>query len=198
MDKIKLIVGLSNPGKKYKDTRHNLGAKYIFELVKFFDLSLKKESKFLGYFTTSYLNIGKKIHLLIPNTFMNENGNSVFLVCKYYNIDPSNMLVVHDDLDLQPGIAKFKKNVKNDTHNGIRSITKKLNQNTFFRLRIGIGKPKEKNKINKYLLNTIKKTEKKMIFSIIKKAIISTNILIQEENFLKATQHLHSQKLNIK
>lgn len=107
MTTIKLIVGLANPGSEYAQTRHNAGAWYVDALAQCFNQSLKNEAKFFGY--TSRINIdGQDVRLLVPTTFMNLSGKAVQAVATFYQIKPEEILVAHDELDLNPGIAKLK------------------------------------------------------------------------------------------
>ena len=107
MEDIRLIVGLGNPGPEYEQTRHNAGAWFLQELASTFNTSLSPESKFFG--KTARITIaGQDIRLLYPTTFMNKSGQSVAALANFYRIEPSQMLVAFDELDLPPGVAKFK------------------------------------------------------------------------------------------
>jgi len=137
---MKLIVGLGNPGKKYEETRHNIGFK-ILEKIKtdnfFPDFSSNKKFK---------ANISKKgeIILLKPLTFMNKSGISVSGVAGYYNISPEDIIVIHDDSDFELGIVKVDKNRSSAGHNGVKSIIKQLGTKDFWRVRFGIGRKDKK------------------------------------------------------
>jgi PTH1 family peptidyl-tRNA hydrolase len=104
---IKLIVGLGNPGPEYAKTRHNAGAWYVEQLARWHNVSLREEPKFFGH-TARFLVDGQDVRLLIPNTYMNLSGKAVAALARFYQIAPEEMLVAHDELDLPPGIAKFK------------------------------------------------------------------------------------------
>ncbi|AYN24855.1 aminoacyl-tRNA hydrolase [Buchnera aphidicola] len=148
-----MIVGLSNPKKKYHKTRHNVGSWYIYTLAKYYCSVLKEEKKFFGF--TTCLNIKSNlIYLLVPNIFMNINGYSVHKMASFYKISLSQILIVHDDLDLDPGIIKYKYSYGHSGHNGLRNIIKEFNtQVNFCRLRVGIGRPKNKNEISSFVLS---------------------------------------------
>lgn len=116
---IKLIVGLANPGAEYAQTRHNAGAWFVDALAERNGQSLKEESKFYGY--TARLNLaGNDVRLLVPTTFMNLSGKAVAALATFYRIQPDEILVAHDELDLPPGVAKLKLGGGNGGHNGLR------------------------------------------------------------------------------
>ncbi|VFP86336.1 aminoacyl-tRNA hydrolase [Candidatus Erwinia haradaeae] len=189
MSDLKLIVGLANPGEKYTKTRHNAGAWYINKLAKRYNQILQKKN-FFGY--TAHLQIGnKKIWLLIPTTFMNDSGRSVAAISLYYKIPVRNILIVHDELYLPPGIAKFKQNGTHGGHNGLKNIIQNLgNDTTFHRLRIGVGCPEDRDKLVEFVLGTPKITEQKLIDNAINEAIFCTEIWLKE-NRIKAISRLH-------
>lgn len=181
MTTIKLIVGLANPGAEYAETRHNVGAWYVDQLAERFNQSLKNEAKFFGY--TSRINInGQDIRLLVPTTFMNLSGKAVQAIATFYQIQPAEILVAHDELDLNPGVAKFKFGGSHGGHNGLKDIINKLGNNAnFYRLRIGIGHPGDKNKVVGFVLNKPSKPEQELINQTIDEAICCTEILIKND-----------------
>ncbi|MGP1945550.1 MAG: aminoacyl-tRNA hydrolase [Arsenophonus sp. ER-QC15-MAG3] len=193
MNYIKLIVGLGNPGSKYMLTRHNVGASYVELLAKKHNKLLKKENKFFGYTTKINLE-NNDVCLLIPTTYINLSGKSVLTLTNFYQIKPNEILVAHDELDLIPGIAKIKFGGSNNGHNGIKDIQNKLGNNPdFYRLRIGIGHPGDKNKVVRFVLSKPILEEQKLIDKIIIKAIHCTSILF-EEGINKAINKLHTFK----
>ena len=134
---IKLIVGLGNPGKEYQGHRHNAGFWLVESLANALDSKFSSQSKFLGEAST--INFGsKKVHLLKPQTFMNNSGGSIKSFLSYYNIKPEETLVVHDELDLPVGSVKLKLGGGHVGHNGLRDTIKALATNVFFRLKMGI------------------------------------------------------------
>lgn len=181
MTTIKLIVGLANPGAEYAETRHNVGAWYVDQLAERFNQSLKNEAKFFGY--TSRINInGQDIRLLVPTTFMNLSGKAVQAIATFYQIQPAEILVAHDELDLNPGVAKFKFGGSHGGHNGLKDIINRLGNNAnFYRLRIGIGHPGDKNKVVGFVLNKPSKPEQELINQTIDEAIYCTEILIKND-----------------
>ncbi|XBC39903.1 MAG: aminoacyl-tRNA hydrolase [Buchnera aphidicola (Chaetogeoica yunlongensis)] len=183
MKRVKLIVGLANPIEKYDHTRHNIGAWFIQELAFKYNKKLKKNKKFLGYFSKIDL-LSKEIYLLIPNTFMNLSGVSVSSILKYYNIKLNEILVVHDELDLMPGVLKFKLGCSHNGHNGLRNIISILGSNiNFLRVRIGIGRPKNiYEKISNFVLSRPTKSELILIKQSIYNSINTFCYLIENDN----------------
>ncbi|WMY96945.1 MAG: aminoacyl-tRNA hydrolase [Arsenophonus sp.] len=193
MGNIKLIVGLANPGIKYELTRHNVGSWYIKLLAKKYKQILKPKKNFFGYIGKINL-YGGSIYLLIPKIYMNFNGKAVLSLVNFYHIQPEKILVVHDELNLIPGKAKIKFGGTNNGHNGLKDIQEKLGNNAnFYRLRIGIGHPGNKNKVVQFLLNKPKIHEKKLINTTIKEAIFCTEILL-DQGINKAITRLHNFK----
>ncbi|MBC8949568.1 MULTISPECIES: aminoacyl-tRNA hydrolase [Xenorhabdus] len=193
MSNIKLIVGLANPGAEYAQTRHNAGAWFVDLLAQRYNQSLKEESKFFGY--TARINVnGQDIRLLVPTTFMNLSGKSVLALAGFYRIQPDEILVAHDELDLPPGVAKMKLGGSNGGHNGLKDIQNKLGNNpNFHRLRIGIGHPGDKNKVVGFVLGKPPASEQKLIDDAIDEALRCTNILIKD-GMNKAINRLHAFK----
>ena len=141
MDKIKLIVGLANPGQQYQDTRHNAGAWFVAELARQQGVTLTPESRFFGDTARIFID-GSDIRLLVPSTFMNRSGQAIAALAGFYKILPEEILIAHDELDLPPGSARFKTGGGHGGHNGLRdSISQLGNNKGFHRLRIGIGHP---------------------------------------------------------
>ncbi|WMY95671.1 MAG: aminoacyl-tRNA hydrolase [Arsenophonus sp.] len=193
MSDIKLIVGLANPGVKYELTRHNVGSWYIKLLAQKYKQILKLKNHFFGYIGKINL-YGEFIYLLIPRIYMNFNGKAVLSLVNFYHIQPEKILVVHDELNLVPGRAKIKFGGTNNGHNGLKDIQEKLGNNAnFYRLRIGIGHPGDKNKVIQFLLNKPKIHEQKLINITIKEAIFCTELLL-DQGIHKAVTRLHNFK----
>ncbi|TQI80859.1 peptidyl-tRNA hydrolase [Serratia fonticola] len=193
MSSIKLIVGLANPGPEYAQTRHNAGAWYVDLLAQRHNQPLKEESKFFGY--TARLNLaGNDVRLLVPTTFMNLSGKAVAAVATFYRILPEEILVAHDELDLPPGVAKLKLGGSNGGHNGLKDIQSKLGNNAnFYRLRIGIGHPGDRNKVVGFVLGKPPATEQTLIDDAIDESLRCTEILLKE-GMTKAMNRLHAFK----
>jgi PTH1 family peptidyl-tRNA hydrolase len=143
-----LVVGLGNPGKKYEQTRHNVGQSAIDELCRRWNVSLRegKDKARVGE-TTLRDSAGNdhKVVFAIPMTFMNESGQAVRLLMKRHNLkfdsDIAQLIIVHDELDLEPGVVRAKVGGGLAGHNGLRSITSHLSTQDYARVRIGVGKP---------------------------------------------------------
>jgi PTH1 family peptidyl-tRNA hydrolase len=189
---IQLIVGLGNPGPEYQNTRHNAGAWFVEQLAKSYNCSLKLENKFFGY--TGRITIAnQEIKLLIPTTFMNKSGQAVAAMANFYRIPLSTLLVAFDELDLSPGVAKFKVG-GSSSQNGIKDIVSQLaNQKDFLRLRIGIGHPGDRNRVTGHVLGKASLTEQQQIDAVIDEALRCTEILIKDE-LKMAMNRLHAFK----
>lgn len=193
MSEIKLIVGLGNPGDKYADTRHNAGEWLIERLARRFNLDLSAEAKFSGKTARAVIN-GQEIRFLIPTTFMNLSGKAVGALANFYRIQPEQILVIHDELDLPPGVAKIKQGGGHGGHNGLKDIIAQLaNNKNFYRLRIGIGHPGDKNLVASYVLNKPSPTDWQLIDRTLDEATDSVEILIKE-GITKATNRLNAFK----
>jgi len=167
---IKLIAGLGNPGKDYQAHRHNAGFWFIESLANNMDSKFSSQSKFFG--ETAICLIGNnKVHLLKPKTFMNNSGQSVKALSSYYSIEPEEILVIHDDLDLTPGSVKIKMGGGHGGHNGLKDTINALNTNEFYRLRLGIGHPGSKNEVVDFVLHPPGKTDLVLIEQAIKEAM---------------------------
>ncbi|BBU03746.1 peptidyl-tRNA hydrolase [Aeromonas veronii] len=190
---IKLIVGLGNPGPEYAKTRHNAGAWYVEQLARWHNVSLREEPKFFGH-TARILVEGQDVRLLIPNTYMNLSGKAVTALARFYQIEPEAMLVAHDELDLPPGIAKFKQGGGHGGHNGLKDIIAKMgNNNNFFRLRLGIGHPGSKEQVAGFVLTKAPSSEQSLIDAALDESLRATDILFKQD-MTKAMNRLHSFK----
>ncbi|GCM77913.1 peptidyl-tRNA hydrolase [Escherichia coli] len=190
---IKLIVGLANPGAEYAATRHNAGAWFVDLLAERLRDPLREEAKFFGY--TSRVTLGGEgVRLLVPTTFMNLSGKAVAAMASFFRINPDEILVAHDELDLPPGVAKFKLGGGHGGHNGLKDIISKLGNNpNFHRLRIGIGHPGDKNKVVGFVLGKPPVSEQKLIDEAIDEAARCTEMWFTD-GLTKATNRLHAFK----
>jgi peptidyl-tRNA hydrolase, PTH1 family len=134
-----LVAGLGNPGREYERTRHNVGWLVADELARRHGGSFR--SKFSGRLAETRLD-GLRLALLKPETYMNESGRSLSAAARFFKVDPSALLVVHDDVDLEPGRLQARLGGGLAGHNGLRSIAQALGSQDFLRLRIGVGRPK--------------------------------------------------------
>ena len=162
MENIRLIVGLGNPGKEYERTRHNAGFWWVDAIAARKHADWKKETRFSGW-TTRVEEGGAAFHLLKPSTYMNESGRSVSALMRFFRIEPGELLVVHDELDLAPGVVKMKRGGGTGGHNGLSDIAEALDTKDFWRLRIGIGHPGNRDLVADYVLDKARKVEQEAI-----------------------------------
>lgn len=148
---IKLIVGLRNPGAAYAKTRHNAGGWFVEAMARHYNVSFNIEKKMHGELAQLTIH-NNSAWVLLPLTFMNHSGLSVGAVCQFYRLNPDEVLIAHDDLDLPVGRAKLKTGGGHGGHNGLRDITNQLGGTGFHRLRIGIGHPGHKDLVLNYVL----------------------------------------------
>ena len=170
MSQIALIAGLGNPGPGYKGTRHNAGFWFIDELSQHYSLDFKLESRFQGEVANAQIK-GLPIRVLRPVTFMNESGQSVASLMRYFAIEPSSLLVVKDDLDLEPGVARLKQGGGHGGHNGLRDLSRHLDSNDFVRLRLGIGHPGHPDDVTDYVLHAPPANERSAILDAVSRAV---------------------------
>ncbi|MFC6165924.1 aminoacyl-tRNA hydrolase [Lactiplantibacillus dongliensis] len=138
---MKMIVGLGNIGAKYAQTRHNVGFMIVDEIAAKLNVDFKT-SKFEAEVATAFVN-GEKILLVKPSTYMNDSGRAVGPLMTYYNIDPAELLVIHDDLDLPLGKVRLKQKGSAGGHNGIKSILSHVGDQHFKRVKVGIEHPQK-------------------------------------------------------
>ena len=194
MSEIKLIVGLGNPGDKYADTRHNAGEWLIARLARRFNVTLNAENKFFGNVGKTLIN-GKEIRFLVPTTFMNLSGKAVGALANFYRIQPEEILVLHDELDLPPGSVKLKLGGGHGGHNGLKDIVAALgNNNNFYRLRIGIGHPGHRDLVAGYVLNKPSLCEREALEKALDEAVNCVELLFKD-GIVKATNRLNSFKI---
>jgi len=190
MTAIRLIVGLGNPGREYETTRHNVGFLWVDELARLQKLNFKSEAKFHGLTARGQLH-GQEVFLLKPQTFMNVSGRSVVALALFYKILPNQILVIHDELDLPPGVARLKMGGGHGGHNGLKDIIAHLGSKDFWRLRLGIGHPGDRNEVADYVLSDPRREERELIEDAMQKAQTIAQLIIegkQEAAMLK----LHS------
>ena len=191
MSGIKLFVGLGNPGEKYEATRHNVGFWWVDQLAAATNSKLTLDAKFFGI--AGKLNPTSDTWLIKPTTFMNASGKSVAALAKYYKITPAQILVIHDDLDLQPSSAKLKKGGGHGGHNGLKDITAALGTADFWRLRLGIGHPGDRNEVVNFVLKPPLKDEQTAIEHSIDNSLQVVTQLLNGD-FEGAMLKLHTKK----
>ncbi|MBH0231838.1 aminoacyl-tRNA hydrolase [Halobacillus yeomjeoni] len=174
---MKCIVGLGNPGKKYEQTRHNIGFMVIEELARQNHWSLN-QTKFRGLYTIEHVG-GEKVLVLEPQTYMNLSGESLRAFMDYYEIDIEDILVIYDDLDLPPGKIRLRKKGGHGGHNGIRNIIDQLGTKEFKRLRVGVGRPSVPMSVVDYVLGKFDKDQQGPVEDSIQDAVKACEAWIQ-------------------
>ena len=185
-----LIVGLGNPGKAYKNTRHNAGEDLIDLLADSHNATFREEDKFLSSYCSIVVN-NHKVHLSKPHRYMNESGLSVSKVCNYLDIPLENTLIMHDDLDLPHGIIRLKDSGGHGGHNGLRDIENSLGSATFKRLRIGIGHPGKSSDVTNYVLSKFSSKERETLEKSMEASLIPLNLFL-EGSWEEALLNLHT------
>ena len=192
-DKIQLIVGLGNPGAQYANTRHNAGAEFVEQLAAQQLTPLQPEKKYHGLYAKTLID-GQAVHLLIPTTFMNLSGQAVASLANFFKIPPEAILVAHDELDMPPGVARFKKGGGHGGHNGLRDIISKLGNNkNFYRLRLGIGHPGHASQVSGFVLKKAPVSERDKTIAATDEAIYHLSQAISGD-WAKAMNQLHTFK----
>lgn len=163
----RLIVGLGNPGRDYEETRHNAGFWFCARLAQACGVPLALESRFHGI-------VGRgpgSAWMLLPQTFMNRSGQAVAALARFHRIAPDEILVVHDELDIPPGQLRLKFGGGMGGHNGLKDITAHLGTQDYWRLRIGIGHPGDRNEVVNYVLKPPRREEQDDIDAAIERAL---------------------------
>ena len=185
-----LIVGLGNPGAEHARTRHNAGFWFVDAVAERERARFGLESKLFG--ETAKVEIaGQSVWLLKPATFMNLSGKSIAAALRYWKIEPEEMLVVHDELDLPPGVARLKFDGGHGGQNGLRDAVRLLGHGKFHRLRIGIGHPGNKDRVTPWVLGKPGAADEAMILRAIDDAQDVLPLAVQG-NFMDAMTRLHT------
>ncbi|MFA5591904.1 MAG: aminoacyl-tRNA hydrolase [Micavibrio sp.] len=156
-----IVVGLGNPGKEYQDNRHNIGFMVLDAIAGEFSFPSFK-NKFEGALSEGRIE-GEKVVLLKPQTYMNLSGQSVQKVARFYKVTPNRIIAVHDELDLAPGKMRVKKGGGAAGHNGLKSMDAHLNSQDYWRVRMGIGHPGDRDRVTGYVLGDFSKEEQKFL-----------------------------------
>lgn len=187
---LRLIVGLGNPGPDYSETRHNAGFWFCERLARALNVSFARESRFHGGVAKCRL-ASADFFLLMPQTFMNRSGQAVQALAHFYRIAPAEMLVVHDELDLPPGQLRLKFGGGLGGHNGLKDITAHLGTQDYWRLRVGIGHPGDKNDVVNYVLKPPRKEEAAEIDAALDRALLAWPLLAKSD-FNAAIQKINA------
>lgn len=172
-----LVAGLGNPGSEYASTKHNLGFLAVDEIGKRAGIDLKKK-KFSGIYGEGTFNGGKLI-LLKPETYMNRSGESVSSAAGFYHIPTENIIIIHDELDLPAGTVRIKAGGGSAGHKGVMSVIGELGSGDFTRVRIGIGKPREKTGTVSHVLTRFSKEESELASGSVMRAADAVLEIIQ-------------------
>jgi len=192
---IKMVVGLGNPGSEHEQDRHNIGFWFVEELARRFGGNFKSERKFDG--DSCKIAIGSnELWLLKPSTYMNRSGLAVTKLATYYKITPEEILVVHDELDLDAGVARIKKGGGHGGHNGLRSVIAHIGKE-FYRLRLGIGHPGDKNAVINFVLSRPSQKEQDLLITAVDAAADVMPLWLGEGDE-RAMHRLHSQGVEAK
>jgi PTH1 family peptidyl-tRNA hydrolase len=188
---IRLFVGLGNPGPQYDDTRHNAGFWYIDALARRLGVTLQPDRAYHGLVARANTPQGP-VWLLQPQTFMNLSGKSVSALARFFKVEPAEVLVAHDELDLLPGQVKLKQGGGPAGHNGLRDIHAQLGDPGYWRLRLGIGHPGVKSEVAAYVLRKPPAAEREAIEKCISQALDATDQFLQGD-MPAATHKVHAQ-----
>lgn len=190
---VRLVVGLGNPGPDYAQTRHNAGFWLVDELARQHGGNFRPESRFHGETCRITLN-GQELWLLKPMTFMNRSGQAVAALARFHKIALPEILIVHDDLDLPPGVVRLKRSGGHGGHNGLRDLIAHLGGNDFPRLRLGIGHPGPSGEVLDHVLRRAPQAERALLEQAIADALRELPPLIAGQ-WNPAMQALHSRRV---
>lgn len=185
---LRLVIGLGNPGAEYAETRHNAGFWFCERLAADLGANFAKESRYHGWVANAR---EAGVWLLMPATYMNESGRAVQALAHFYRITPAEMLVVHDELDLPAGRVQLRFGGGLGGHNGLKSLTAHLGTQDYWRIRVGIGHPGDRNEVVSYVLKPPRKEEREGINSAIDRALLAWPQLAKAD-FNAATQRINT------
>ncbi len=192
---IRLIVGLGNPGPQYEATRHNAGAMFVAAVAREYHAELQIEKRFFGFVARTSI-ASQDVRLLIPTTYMNRSGQAIAALATFYKIKPDEILLAHDELDLEPGIARLKQGGGHGGHNGLRDTISALANNAgFARLRLGIGHPGSSDQVTAYVLSKAPATEQSAIEAAIHESL-KVLPMVTTGDLAGAMNQLHRFKVN--
>jgi peptidyl-tRNA hydrolase, PTH1 family len=190
---IRLLVGLGNPGPEYEHTRHNAGFWWIDAVAGKLHASLVPERSYHGLVARINRSGGEPLWLLEPMTFMNLSGKSVASLARFFKIEPAEILVAHDELDLQPGQARLKLGGSAAGHNGLKDMHAQLGTQDFWRLRLGIGHPGVKAEVPNYVLKKPSPEHRTGIEQAIERSLDSLELVLAGD-MTRAMMKVHADK----
>ena len=164
-----LIVGLGNPEPEYSKTRHNMGFDVINKLAEKYNIDVKKEKFNLFYWKETIES--EKVILVKPQTYMNLSGEAVIQYANFYKIEPENIIIIYDDIDIETGITKIRKKGGPGTHNGMKSVVHELNTTEFPRIRVGTGSKEKITDLIGYVISKVNEEEYEKLKVGINKAV---------------------------
>ena len=179
---MKMIVGLGNPGKKYEQTKHNVGFRVVDALAKEYEATFQK-NPFEAQVATFFLN-GEKIILVKPQTYMNDSGRAVGPLMTYLGVELTELVVVYDDLDLALGKIRLRQKGSAGGHNGMKSLISHLGSQTFNRIKIGIDRPKKGQTVVNHVLSPFRKEEETLIEQSLDKSVNAVIDYLRGQDFL--------------
>ena len=187
---IRLIVGLGNPGPEHTATRHNAGFWFLDEVAARLRVSLVPERGYFGLAGRANVS-GQTVWLLKPTTYMNLSGKSVAALARFFKIEPAEILVAHDELDLLPGQVKLKQGGSHAGHNGLKDIHAQLGSGDYWRLRIGIGHPGVRDQVIDYVLRKPSPEHRVEIEKSIEQALSGLDLLLADD-MTRATMKINA------
>ena len=188
-----LIAGLGNPGDEYALTRHNAGLDFINLLCENYSLNLKKENQINGYFA-EYETESYKLILVTPSTYMNDSGLCISKCKKFFNLNTNQILIAHDELDLPNAHIKLKESGGHGGHNGLRNIIDHFKgDNSFKRIRIGIGKPSKDKDVISYVLKKAPKNDREEMIDTLRN-YLDLGERIMEDGWQRTVMNFHTVK----
>jgi len=189
-----LIIGLGNPGSRYEQTRHNIGFMVLKAIADRWEIDIKQKS-FEALWNRGKID-GKNVLLAMPQTYMNLSGDAAVKLLTYYKVDVSNVIVIHDDLDLPFGTLRLKKGGGDAGHKGLKSIMVSLGSADFMRVRMGIGKPVDRTPVEDYVLQKFNPDESVILSDIIQTASEATSDIVSSGLQQAMAKH-HTKNISI-
>lgn len=190
-----LIAGFGNPGSEYAATRHNAGFWFVDELAARAGATFNTDKRFFASVASAQI-AGRKVLLVKPMNYMNNSGQGLAAVARFFKIDAKKILVAHDELDIAPGEIRLKKAGGHGGHNGLRDSVAKMGSGDFWRLRIGIGHPGHKSAVSGYVLKRAPADQQRLIDEAVELALRESTTII-DGDINEATKELHTYKPTI-
>ena len=178
-DIVKIIAGLGNPGMEYVGTRHNVGFDAIDRLAEEYNISMNQE-KFKGVYGTGIIN-GEKVLVVKPMTYMNNSGECIGEIARFYKLVPSDVIVISDDINLNVGGLRIRDKGSAGGHNGLKSIIYHLHSEDFLRVRVGVGMKKQGQDLAKHVLSKVSKEDEELMSDAIDNAAKAAAMLVTDE-----------------